>query len=260
MSLSHLNLILSEKHDWSTLLGIRNGKAEQIILFTDNELASKEAIRLTNSGYNVFFCPNTMKVKPVTGRGSKEDITTQYAIVVDIDIEGCDKHKSTNDKKYAPSIEVALSFLTKEPSLIIHTGYGLQVYYILSQPRPTDKLSKKVTRLFIKEIQNKAKELGYVGVDSTFSLNNLFRLPGTKNYKLVGKKLPKELPICRVIKSSNIKYNFDELVDSLINNLVEPDTSVTTPATAAKRQPKSSKSAEADLAWGGETLSGLVTP
>ena len=250
--LNHLNLILDENHEWSVLLGSKNGSC-RVFFFTNNYLAVQEAIRLNNSGYNVFFCPNTMSSKPAKGRGEETDITTQNAIVVDIDIEGCDKHASTSKTRYPDSIQTALSFLPLEPSVVVSSGYGIHAYYLLND---TKQLSKETATTFIKALKRTAKRSGFTAkcVDSTFPLNHLFRLAGTKNFKEVNGSIPSNPPICRIISSSNKKYNLEDLIisaDSVSpnesNDGLSPSSSI---EVAAKRQPKSSKSAEADLAWG----------
>ena len=98
---------------------------------------AERAITLNDEGKNIALNVNLMdKIPPKKddgklARGTAKDITTQIAIVSDIDTEG-GRHTSTEGHIYTPNTEVAISYAPISPSLIVNSGYGVHLYNLLS--------------------------------------------------------------------------------------------------------------------------------
>ena len=187
---------------------------------------AKRAISLNDEGENIALNVNLMdKIPPKKdngklARGGAKDITTQVAIVSDIDTEG-GRHISTEGHVYTPSTEVAIGYAPIPPSLIVNSGYGVHLYNLLSQPVEftTDEQRKNVkehrNKAYISIIKDKAKEMGYnEGVDSVDNLDRILRMPGTYNYK--GDKT--NPPLCQY-ESFDVRYTAEEF-DSKIKPFI----------------------------------------
>jgi hypothetical protein len=106
---------------------------------------------------------------------------------------GNDGHKKVN---LPPTMEDALGLMPSElpPSLVVHSGHGLQCWWIFTGPwlfhYGADR--ERATRLadrFNALIKARAKVRGW-DVDSVKDLARVLRIPGTTNAKIVGAHLP----------------------------------------------------------------------
>ncbi|MBA2529004.1 MAG: hypothetical protein H0V19_03410 [Euzebyales bacterium] len=113
-------------------------------------------------------------------RGGAEDVLDVYALVVDLDVL-CDWH--TRDD-LPPDLDAArelLAALPLAPTVTAATGGGLQGWWFLAEPAPASNVAELLGRWGVNW-----RELGrHRGwhVDSTASLDHVFRLPGTRNVR-----------------------------------------------------------------------------
>ena len=122
-----------------------------------------------------------------TARRTKAHQTTAIpALWADVDFRH-DVHKESN---LPPSAEAALETIQAmpdKPTLIIHSGHGLQVYWVLTTPwvfnGPMDRIAANtLTQYWHHRISLVFGAKGW-SVDATHDLARVMRLPGTTNTK-----------------------------------------------------------------------------
>ena len=203
---SYINLLFSKlTSGYVSILAIKNGcnPKTYVVSLEDKDVLESVFISLSKEKYNVYVCPNVMSKKPSKGRGGENDFSIQTSIVLDIDTLG-GTHKNSKSKTYCPSKEEAINLLPVKPSLIVDTGYGIQVYYVFETPIQIDSFSKDRNIFFTKRVEKIFKEHGYSGVDHTWSLDHVFRVPGTINFK--------STPVpCKIISSTDIRLFYQIL-------------------------------------------------
>ena len=178
---------------------------------------AKKAIQLSDCGVDVWHSVNPVCVQPSNGkRGDEFAVSYQTAIVVDIDIAGA-AHKSNN---LAADFDEAKSFLPFTPSLIIHSGHGLQAYFIFDTPieitNDNREQLKRRNNLLLDVIRLHANGKD---IDGVGDLPRVMRTPGTFNYKL-GKD---NAPICHIVEDSGLRFSPQE-IDERLNALIPVQT------------------------------------
>jgi hypothetical protein len=125
-------------------------------------------------------------------RGCIESTVAVPAMWADLDV-AADAHGS---KTLPPSREAALGLLDAvphPPSIVVRTGYGYHVYWLLKELWILDSDAERAAATsLLRRIQGalraEARRRGW-SVDQTADLARVLRLPGTFNHKL-GKKVP----------------------------------------------------------------------
>lgn len=221
LEFQYKSLQLSNWQDKYSYLWIKKGEEKYTLAFNMSVPAQLQAMAITavqknEEGYDVFYgvCL-TDKPMPEKCRAKQHDISLQPGIWIDIDVQG-GLHSGEN---YPESIETAISFLPFTPSAIVNSGYGIHAYYCFSKILVIGEHNRNEAKLrnkkLISIVRHNAEVYG-TAVDSVQDLSRIMRMPGTFNYKL-GFDNP---PLCRVIQSSQIFYNIDEL-DNLIENSIK---------------------------------------
>lgn len=168
---------------------------------------------------NVYFGLGLIAGQP-KGRGELKDVCAIGSLWVDIDIRNA-AHKKQNLPK---NFQAALALLDKgglKPSIIIHSGHGLQAYWLLKEPWVFESdeermVAARLTRRWSDTWRAIAKGVG-VDVDAVGDLTRVFRLPGTMNRK----GDPVEV---RIIESDeSIRYNPDDFDALLIDEEAESE-------------------------------------
>jgi hypothetical protein len=115
------------------------------------------------------------------GRGKSRDVTRLTALYADLDVKegGC--------KDYGQAMEIIYGLadiLGEEPTMIIHSGNGVQPYWAVDpdENRTNPELSAILTR-WGALVRIVAKSVGAQGVDSVFDLSRILRCVGTRNNK-----------------------------------------------------------------------------
>ena len=168
-----------------------------------------KAIELSDSSVDIWHSVNPVSVKPSGGkRGDESAVAYQVAIVTDIDIRS-DAHKSEN---LAADFDEAKSFLPFAPTILIHSGYGIQAYYIFDTPiKISDENREECKRrneLFLDVIRARANGKT---IDAVGDLPRILRTPGTFNYKL-GKD---NAPLCHIVDFSDVRFTPAEIDEKL---------------------------------------------
>lgn len=126
----------------------------------------------------------------------------------DLDIADPDVHKKWN---LPPSVDAAMELLKAaqvEPTLIVHSGHGLQAWWLFNEFWSFDAEDDRLAAAGLAQrwnttLQVRAAERQWV-VDSTFDLARVMRVPGTLNRK--GTPAP-----VRLLHAAGPRYNPDDL-------------------------------------------------
>ena len=121
-------------------------------------------------------------------RGKTDDIIGIPGLWLDLDYHSPGAHKARHP--LPPTEKAALSLLDAapyRPSLIIHSGHGLQVYWLFKEITCFDSQADRETfgrlcRGWQKLFQQAGRNRGW-HVDSTADLTRVLRIPGTRNLK-----------------------------------------------------------------------------
>ena len=159
-------------------------------------------------GEEVYFSPG-ITLEPKSEKLCADDVDGITCLWIDVDMMNPGAHKKAN---LPASVAEAMTLLPDDlpPSIVVHSGYGLHVYWLLREPwyfdSPEEKLeaSKLLIRLQA-YIRSKATGAGW-HVDSTSNLDRILRVPGTKNNK--NKKFPVD---SLVIESCDARYNQSDI-------------------------------------------------
>lgn len=163
---------------------------------------------------------------PKAGRLTVDSTTGITFINADIDIAG----PGHQDKPYVPDLESAVSLahsLGLAPTVIVHTGHGIQPNWRLDEPwmfGATDvdddgvpiideskvaadrTAAETLTWEFVTSMRLRARERGDWHMDPTGDLARLVRIPGSYNRKIAGENLP-----VRIIEHSGARYTREQL-------------------------------------------------
>jgi hypothetical protein len=110
-----------------------------------------------------------------------------FGLWADLDIADPDVHKKWN---LPPTVDAAMELLTacgREPSLVVHSGHGLQAWWLFHEFWAFDSDEDRLAAAGLAQrwnatLQSHAAERSWV-VDSTFDLARVMRVPGTLNRK-----------------------------------------------------------------------------
>ena len=129
------------------------------------KIAHKKA---QQSGYSVYFRPSVVQQKPKSGRGTEADTTGSSVLYVDIDYY----QRNLTEQE----VVLKLDSLPQSPSIIIHSGRGIQCYWLL------DTFYTDIQRLKSCNFALAEQLLDY-GADHCGDFARILRLPLSYNQK-----------------------------------------------------------------------------
>jgi len=158
-------------------------------------------------------------------RGKEDDIVCIPCLWLDIDIHNPDAHSRQD---YPKTPEEALHILSKlglDPSIVINSGNGLHIYWLLKEPFVIKTIEdkeriKKVCSGFNILAMNKFKEAGY-HIDNVSDLARVLRVPGTLNHKGTESKN------VEVIKATQARYDISEIEKLIESNQIKENKTST---------------------------------
>ena len=158
------------------------------------------------------------------GRGKTDDIIAIPGLWLDLDYQNPGAHKTRHP--LPPTKEAALTLLDAapyKPSLIVHSGHGLQVYWLFKEIAYFDSQAdreafSRLCRGWQRLFQQAGRNRGW-HVDSTADLARVLRIPGTYNLKT------DEAREVTVREANDFRYDPSDFGD-----FAEPDTSASRPA------------------------------
>jgi len=130
----------------------------------------------------------------------------------DIDIQN-EVHKKKN---LPASIEEAKSLFPEEPTCVIHSGHGIQAWWLFREPWIFDSEDERLKaqamcEAWHKQILDRAEAHNWT-VDATFDLSRILRIPGTKNLK--NKDDVRDVKL--IASNWTLRYEPDDLVPSVV--------------------------------------------
>lgn len=173
------------KEGWLVLWRLDNYTSEWLPV-TDLEAVARAAVEVSEKT-DVYLGVGVQKEKQIFAkRGAAKTVSYITGFWIDVDIKGT-AHKAAN---LPPTKEKALEFIRKfelKPTEIIHSGHGLQVWWLLKEPfKITDEMDREYIQKLLITFQghfiNAAKTKGWK-VDSTMDIARVLRVIGTKNHK-----------------------------------------------------------------------------
>lgn len=189
---------MNSKEFLRTLYGAAKGLVEVRCLPSKNQLFTtdfEEIPRFVRGRTeNIYFGVITRS----TNRGTKKDVCELVALWADVDA----KHFGGSKAKARKSIDN----FPLAPSLIVRTGGGYHVYWLLDKPIP----AKNEHEIYLKAIS-----VAINGDPACAEIARILRLPGTFNYKYNPPR-----PV-RVVSVNDRRYRLTQF-KSLLNNLDTP--------------------------------------
>ncbi|NLT50017.1 MAG: hypothetical protein GXX85_03770 [Ignavibacteria bacterium] len=166
-------------------------------LFVPQDLKKLEFVWPYNGTKNIYFGVATRNDK---SSGKKENCNYLSAIFIDIDC-GTDGHKKASWFKTKEDALAHLKRLNLEESIVVDSGHGLHVYWLLEKPL-------ELTTENIQKAETLMKKIASVcGGDTAYDVSRLLRLPGTVNIK-DGKSVE-----CKILyQNYEQKYDFEDLI------------------------------------------------
>lgn len=184
-------------------------------------------------GRNLYYELNLAN-NPAARKSKESDISAIIGVVVDLDPDCSNSYEAGRDALMNEKLEEVSTFPV-EPTLVIDSGNGLQVIYLLNE-FSTD----------FERVKSLSKNLAiHFGGDTTYSIDHLFRLPGTWNYpnqKKLDKGYPSEPSQAISIINNGPHCSIEELENAIewINSVSNEDiqfenTSTTEPGIAFRK-------------------------
>jgi hypothetical protein len=118
-------------------------------------------------------------------------------------------------KLLAPDVDAALEIANAilTPTIVVHSGYGVQAWWLLEEPWIFENADERgqagrMTKGWQRLLRNAALDKGF-GLDHTFDLARLMRLPGTLNDKgPEGTTAP-----VRILEDDGPRYSMEEVAE-----------------------------------------------
>lgn len=148
------------------------------------------------------------------GRCLNENTAALSSVRIDIDIKGAG-HKKENLPQDLEQAQGILNLCPVAPSLVVHTGGGLQAYWIFDALwRFANAGERQQAGLLLERWTRYFQQLTTFEIDPTIDLARVFRIPGTNNVK---PELPEPLPVF-LMELNDFRYSVDYLQCLLDDN------------------------------------------
>lgn len=184
-----LNTLWSERTQagFLTLHKLHNNTSRHFS-FSEFDAVASQAASWDAEGHDVYFGIGLRDAKLAT-QGGEAHVCALPGAFLDIDIRHPDAHAASTS--LASSEEQVFDFLEGlpiEPTVVVHSGHGLHVYYLFEEPQiwkaGTEQQynMKYFMKKFVGFMQAEGAKKG-LQVDNVAKLSQILRLPGTHNYK-----------------------------------------------------------------------------
>jgi hypothetical protein len=182
--------ILKKRPDFSIATWSHPSRSTQFHKTTESAAKAAEEI---SGKENVYFavCPLSSipakGAKGGQGRGTIENYGALTCLWADIDIVDMVHKKQNLPSSIEEAVGLLVDDLKVEPSIITHSGHGIQAYWLLKEPwvfkdEEDRAAAQGFTELWHLTIKYFAEKRGWT-VDSVFDLPRILRVPGTMNIK-----------------------------------------------------------------------------
>lgn len=174
---------------------------------------------------DVYQAVGLQKERPSKGRGTEAGVCSVPGFWADIDIRG-PAHKTSDLPTTEQEAMVLVEAVGLEPSVLVRSGFGLQVYWLFREPYRIEtetewQFLRLLSRRFQHNLRLHAQVHGWT-VDPTADLCRVLRVPGTFN-----RKIPNDV---RAVTSEyhQHEYNVSDFED-LLSGMEEPTESSAPP-------------------------------
>ncbi|NLK87808.1 MAG: hypothetical protein GX279_09990 [Clostridiaceae bacterium] len=144
-------------------------------------------------------------------RCKQNDIAGITGLWLDLDILD-PAHKKPNLPVTVDDAMKLFGWLEHQPTILIHSGHGLQAYWVFNEPWTFDSDAERedarnLSKRFIYAFKQQAHKYGW-DVDSVFNLDRVLRVPGTMNCKSA------PVPV-KMLECNDLRYNPSDFEDIL---------------------------------------------
>jgi putative DNA primase/helicase len=142
------------------------------------------------STFDVYAAVGLQRERPAnTSRGAEPGVSALPGFWADIDIAGA-AHKSEALPRTEQDARSLIDAAGLEPSLVVHSGFGLQPYWLFREPYQIEsdderRRLKSLSTRFQLNLRLRAHVRGWT-MDPTADLCRVLRVPGTFNHKVDG--------------------------------------------------------------------------
>jgi hypothetical protein len=137
---------------------------------------------MAQTGHVWFSVALRRRRLPGAERGGVAECTAIPALWVDVDVDdGTGAHRLGNLPKTYDSAREVIDTMPYQPSAVVHSGHGLQAWWLLAEP-----LGHEDAMVLLQRWQRFWAAVGRsrgLQIDPTADLPRMMRLPGTVNYK-----------------------------------------------------------------------------
>jgi putative DNA primase/helicase len=179
----------AEPNGWLTLWTRRDKATKAFDLTKDDAVDGAVAYCAGRAAQDdVYAAVGLQAEEPKNGSRGKEDtVICLPGFWADIDIAG-PAHKAKNLPANEQEALRIIEVVGLQPSVLVRSGHGLQVYWLFREPffidtRAERQTLKSLSHRFQQMLQNQASMHGW-NIDSTSDLCRLLRVPGTFNRKI----------------------------------------------------------------------------
>lgn len=191
-----------------SLFAAANGDTQVRWSTTGTPEATLDHISRLHGTHNIWLGIATRTEALGSRRGGVEHCHTVSALWLDIDY-GTVGHKPAEGQQLCADLDEALELVRRfplPPSMIVHTGGGIQPYWLLQEPATADEY-----RAIVDSWETTWRQIAHpIHVDSVFNIDRVLRIPGTVNRK-EGLARPVELH-----DHTGTRYGLDDLEQYLV--------------------------------------------
>ena len=173
--------------------------------FADLEPVDDYARQASDKGREVYFGLGLVRGSP-QGRGTADDVAAIGCLWADIDLAGL-AHKGKQLPASLDEVESLLAELPLAPSVVVDSGHGVHVYWLLKEPWVFDGEADRMRAAALAHgwhglVCRMAETKGWA-LENLGELARVLRVPGTVNHKL-----PEQSIEVRILSSdTKLRYN-----------------------------------------------------
>ncbi|NLR32828.1 hypothetical protein [Levilactobacillus tujiorum] len=198
---SAYQFVLSSTEEGGRLVPVERFTKAQLVNQTEEVLSKYD-------GVNLSWTPNVFK--PYSHGQKIDDLGFINAIYLDFDVEKAKKVKAEE----LPRLLRYLRFIDLNPSLVIDSGHGYYLYWVLEDGLKVTKNNVWAVKKLGDQLKGLVTTMKQAGIDyadgNVSNLNHNLRLPGSVNYKNEDDPRPVKL-----VHQSGITYGYSDLCAKL---------------------------------------------
>ncbi len=183
-----LERLYGQSPGYIAITAFSGGRPRRTMWKSTSELdAAEKIIRVNAKKADLYVSVGTHDAPQEKGKGGEKSVLSIPGFWADLDI-GEAGHKPASLPNPASESE-ALSIVEglPEPSMLLHSGGGLQAFWLFDEPwvfnEPIDKTAaKQASQEWHNLLEQKGKQLNY-HVDKIHNLDRILRVPETFNLK-----------------------------------------------------------------------------